>query len=67
MKEYKKENLTIIWKLELCEHAAECIKGLPQVFNDKKRPWINLEMADKQEVIDVVKKCPSGALTYKED
>lgn len=25
----------------LCEHAAECVRGMPEVFNTSARPWIN--------------------------
>ena len=39
--------------------------GFPGVFDIKKRPWINAEGASSQQIIDKVKKCPSGALiTY---
>ncbi len=25
----------------ICQHAAECIRGMPDVFDTKRRPWIN--------------------------
>jgi uncharacterized Fe-S cluster protein YjdI len=37
---------------------------LPQVFNPKERPWIKADAASTQQIIDQVKKCPSGALSY---
>jgi uncharacterized Fe-S cluster protein YjdI len=41
-----------------------CFRGLPQVFNPKKRPWVNIEGATTQEIVKQVKQCPSGALSY---
>lgn len=61
---YKKENLTIIWKPDLCTHSAKCVKALPKVYNPKARPWIITDNATKEELIDQLKTCPSGALTF---
>ncbi|WOQ15768.1 (4Fe-4S)-binding protein [Raineyella sp. W15-4] len=51
---------------EICQHAAECVRGMPEVFNTRARPWINLEPAATPEgaaqLIAVVGRCPSGAL-----
>lgn len=64
MKAYKKEDLTIEWNAEKCIHSAICAKGLPGVFKPKDRPWVQPENATAQEIMDVVDKCPSRALTY---
>jgi len=64
MKEYKKEDLTVVWDAEKCIHSAICAKGLPSVFKPKDRPWIQTENASKEEIMEVVGKCPSGALSY---
>ena len=64
-KEYKKDDLTIVWKPELCQHAGECVKRLPNVYNPEKNPWIQPENATKEELIDQINHCPSGALSYK--
>ncbi|MEO9531221.1 MAG: (4Fe-4S)-binding protein [Crocinitomicaceae bacterium] len=65
MKKYDKEDIKVVWKQELCKHAAECAKGLPSVFKPKDRPWIQPEGASKDEIIEVVGRCPSGALTIE--
>lgn len=67
MKEYPKEDIAVVWDQSKCIHAAECVKGLPNVFKPKERPWIQTENATKQEIIDQVAKCPSGALSIKKD
>jgi uncharacterized Fe-S cluster protein YjdI len=43
-------------------HAAECVRGLPAVFDTDRRPWILLDGADPENVVRVVARCPTGAL-----
>ena len=63
-KEYTNGEVTIVWQPELCIHAANCVKGLPGVFDPKARPWINAEGASTEAIVEQVKKCPSGALSF---
>ena len=51
-------------KPDICIHSAKCFKGLPEVFDPKKRPWINAEGATTERIIEQVKICPSGALSF---
>lgn len=48
-----------------CIHAAECVRGLPAVFDRNRRPWILPDGASAQEVVTVVERCPTGALHYE--
>ncbi len=64
-KEYTNGDLTVVWKPKLCIHAAECVKALPQVYNPDEKPWIKAENASPEELMAQIKKCPSGALTYR--
>lgn len=61
---YKNRDLTIVWKPEVCIHSTLCWKGLHEVFDPKRRPWIKADAAPSEAIIDQVKKCPSGALSY---
>ncbi|MFT7546150.1 MAG: putative Fe-S cluster protein YjdI, partial [Gammaproteobacteria bacterium] len=36
-----------------------------EVFKPKERPWIQPENASKEQIIEQVKKCPSGALSIQ--
>ncbi|PKP18671.1 MAG: (4Fe-4S)-binding protein [Bacteroidetes bacterium HGW-Bacteroidetes-23] len=63
-KEYSNDEVTIVWKAELCTHSANCVKGLPAVFQPKEKPWIKPNDATSEEIINQVNKCPSGALSY---
>jgi uncharacterized Fe-S cluster protein YjdI len=62
---YTKNDVTVIWKPDVCIHSAVCVKGLPDVFNPQRRPWIDMEQADTAAIIEQVRKCPSGAISYE--
>ncbi len=62
---YKSEEMTVSFAPDVCIHAAECVKGLPNVFDTSKKPWINVVGATPDEIIDVIDRCPSGALNYE--
>ena len=63
-KEYSNGEVTIVWKPEKCIHSAKCVEGLGEVFRPKERPWINPEAASTEAIINQVKTCPSGALSF---
>ena len=65
MKEYTRENLTVVWDKDKCIHSAKCVNGLGSVFKPKERPWIQLENAELEEIKNQVNQCPSGALSYR--
>jgi uncharacterized Fe-S cluster protein YjdI len=62
---YPKEDITVIWQPKLCIHSAICFKGLPSVFDPRRKPWVITDNADKDAIIQQVAKCPSGALSTK--
>lgn len=62
-KTYTNGEVTIVWKPDLCIHSANCVSGLPAVFDTEKKPWINADGAATEAIIEQVKKCPSGALS----
>mgnify|MGYP000996382618 CR=1 FL=1 len=64
IKHYYTEDITVVWNPELCHHAAECVKGLPEVFKPKERPWINPDCCTSEALKSTISKCPSGALSY---
>jgi putative redox protein len=60
---YSNEDVTVVWKPELCKHSARCATQLPQVFNPAAKPWVNVDGATSKEIIEQVAKCPTGALS----
>lgn len=63
-KEYSNGDITVVWKPDACIHSTLCWRGMVNVFNPKKRPWISMEGVDSASVIAQVEKCPSGALSW---
>jgi nitrite reductase/ring-hydroxylating ferredoxin subunit/uncharacterized Fe-S cluster protein YjdI/CDGSH-type Zn-finger protein len=62
---YTAPGVTVFYDRGRCLHFAECVRGLPQVFDVAKRPWIQPQNASADEVAEVVRRCPSGALHYR--
>ena len=61
---YSNREVIVIWKPALCIHSGICAKGLPGVFDPRRKPWIDVQQADTNAIIEQVKKCPSGALSF---
>lgn len=61
---YTNGEVTIVWNPDICMHSAKCFRGLPSVFDPRKRPWVDASQSDSQAIIEQVKKCPSGALSF---
>jgi uncharacterized Fe-S cluster protein YjdI len=62
--QYTNGEVTIVWKPDVCAHSAKCFRGLPRVFDPGRRPWIDVSLSDTRTIIEQVKKCPSGALSF---
>jgi uncharacterized Fe-S cluster protein YjdI len=64
---YPLQGGAVAWEAARCRHAAECVRGLPEVFDTSKRPWIQPEHAAPEDVEHVVARCPTRALTFRKD
>lgn len=59
--------MKIQWDQNKCRHAGVCVKSLPAVFKIEAGQFvIEPENAPEEEILDVIKRCPSGALTSTE-
>lgn len=67
IREYARDGIVVTWEPARCQHAAECVRGLPSVFDTGRRPWISPEAAELEEIVTVVDRCPSFALGYRAD
>ena len=65
IREYSGEAIVIEYDAVRCIHEAECVRGLPAVFDQHRRPWIDPSQASATEVAEVVARCPTGALTFR--
>lgn len=66
-KSYTSEGITVLFDGGRCIHAAECVRGLPEVFDTWKRPWIQPEHSNPETISAVVPRCPSGALQFERE
>ncbi len=65
--DYVGKKITIHDNRGICAHAGYCTDNLASVFKLKKEPWIDPDGAAAEEIVDTIKKCPSGALSYTVD
>lgn len=67
VRDYLGTEITVHFNLAVCSHNGACTRGLPEVFNVRKKPWIMADNAPVEKIIETIKKCPSGALSYSLD
>ena len=61
---YSGDRIEVSYDVNRCIHARECVRGLPAVFDPDKRPWIEPDNADVDDLVDVIVECPTGALQF---
>lgn len=64
---YTAGRITIHDNRSICAHAGRCTEGLAAVFRYKQEPWIDPAGGTLEAIIDTIRTCPSGALSYTLD
>jgi CDGSH-type Zn-finger protein/ferredoxin len=64
LENFEATGITVHFNRSICSGAAECVRNLPAVFESKSEDWIHPAAASVEEVVETVRKCPSGALTF---
>jgi glutamate synthase domain-containing protein 2/CDGSH-type Zn-finger protein len=64
---YVGKKITIHDNRGICSHAGYCTDNLPSVWRKNKEPWIDPDGDDVEKIINTIKMCPSGALSYTVD
>lgn len=63
-REYTNGEVTVVWQSGKCSHSGNCVRNNLEVFQPREKPWIKIDGSSTEKIIDTVKKCPSGALSY---
>ena len=63
--EYEGEEIDVSWDGRLCIHVGECGRADNDLFVGGRKPWCVPDEVDEATVVDVVKRCPTGALAYR--
>lgn len=61
---YPGNEIDVYWDGRLCIHIAECGHAEGDLFVGGRQPWCVPDEDTIDEVIEVCKRCPSGALSY---
>lgn len=61
--EYRGDEVVVSWEQDLCIHVQECVRARNELFDVGRRPWVTPDVTDAGEVVDVVGRCPTGALS----
>lgn len=61
---YETAEIMVTFDPTRCVHSGICVRGLPAVFDVRRKRWIRPEAASASEVASQVARCPSGALQY---
>ncbi|MFW5877591.1 MAG: CDGSH iron-sulfur domain-containing protein [bacterium] len=64
-RQYTNGEITVFWKPARCIHATTCFRELLDVYNPRKRPWVNMNGASTEKIIEVTDKCPTQAIYWK--
>jgi len=64
---YVGRGITIHDNRAICAHAGLCTDSLASVWRMNEEPWVDPDGASVGAIIEVVRACPSGALSYSID
>lgn len=59
--------ITIHDNRSICAHAGYCSDHLSTVFKYKSEPWIDPDGGAVEAIVETIRHCPSGALSYTLD
>ena len=61
---YETPDIVVTFDPNVCTHSGRCVRGLPAVFDIRRKRWVAPEAAPADEVAAQVERCPTGALQY---
>jgi CDGSH-type Zn-finger protein/uncharacterized Fe-S cluster protein YjdI len=60
---FQGDKAEVSWHGGLCIHIGECGRAKGDLFVGGRKPWCQPDTASDEEVMDVVMRCPTGALS----
>lgn len=66
MFKYTGKEVDVFWDGALCIHIGECSRASGDLFVGGREPWCQPDLTTTEDTVDVVRRCPTGALTYLE-
>lgn len=64
---YPGERITVFDNRGICQHAGFCTDNLAAVFRLHQEPFVDPDGATTEAIIEAVRACPSGALSFALD
>ena len=61
---YPGKNIDVTWDGRLCIHIGECGYSQDELFVGGRDPWCQPDLVEDDNVRKVIRRCPSGALSY---
>lgn len=62
---YTGKKINVEWDERLCIHIGECGQSEGDLFVAGRDPWCQPDRMSLDEVIEIVRRCPSGALSFE--
>lgn len=62
LQRYETDEIVVTFDPNICVHSGVCVRGLPAVFDVRRKRWIAPEAAPASDVAAQIARCPSGAL-----
>lgn len=61
---YDGDGFAVTFDPNICTHSGVCVRGLPAVFDVRRRKWVEPSAASAAEIEAQIGRCPSGALQF---
>jgi len=62
---FQGEMMEVTWDGRLCIRVQECTRAKGALFATGRQPWGQPDRGQPDDVAEVVRRCPTGALTYR--
>jgi uncharacterized Fe-S cluster protein YjdI len=61
---YEGDGFAVTFDPDICTHSGRCVRGLPAVFDVRRKRWVDVSADTGHEIEAQIARCPSGALQF---